>query len=312
MNSGMFQQEPIVLNGYEDIPDYLIGSRFYFYTPEEYRKYGVQSKPSIPMSAPIGNPIIPQVNKSNIKTTMAAAGTAAKGPEVKSNTWTEKDIYGRSRPTNMAIGTMMGFQAGADVVGGIQAANTAQYGADVDYWNQQGKWWFDKNADFAPSFEEYAPNMPSAEQAVGGAGGAIGAGALKGGLSGAAVGTMIAPGVGTAVGAGVGALVGAIEGMFALGAAKDEDRKNKRNAQNEYKKQLKEWTYAMNSRLNQRKNVSEAEQKSFIGQAGQLSISRKKEKASTAESRRQAILQSIMGAGTVAQTKKLTNQSRWS
>lgn len=311
MGSLQSQYNTMVLNGPEDIPDNMIGSRFYYYDTETYQRlYGDQvSQPSgIPMSAPMGN-----VSKSGMADTLSMAGTASKGPVVpkKPSAWSETDVYGRTRPSNMAIGVAYGAQAAADTVGNVQQANVAQYNTDVNYWNQQGKWWFDKNADFAPAFDDYAPDMPSAEKAVGGAGGAIGLGALKGAATGAAAGAMTGNPIGVAVGAGVGALVGAIEGIFTLGAAKEADKTNKRNAQNEYKKQLKEWTYGMNARLNQSRNQSENQQKAFISQAGQVSIGRKKEKALTAEQKRQAILQSIMGAGTVAQSKRAENQARW-
>ncbi|MBE3122207.1 MAG: hypothetical protein IMZ58_08395 [Thermoplasmata archaeon] len=301
----------MVVNGPDGIPDYLIGSRFYYYDTETYNRLNGQSVYRPAMSAPIGSPV--SASTPGQTNPLSMVGTATKSPVApKQSAWSEKDVYGRTGPSNMAIGASMGAQGAAEVIGNVQKANVAQYNTDVEYWNQQGKWWFDKNADFAPSFEDYAPDMPSAQKAVGGAGGAIGGGALKGGLTGAGVGMMAGGPVGAAIGAGVGILVGAIEGMFTLGAAKEADRKNAKNAQNEYKKQLKEWTYAMNARLNERKNVSEAGQKGFISQAGQVAIGRKKEKALTAEQKRQAILQSIMGAGTVAQAKRQEKQARWS
>ncbi len=311
-----YPQNTLVLNSPEDIPDGMIGARFYYYDPETYKRlYGDQvtqpttESPQIPMSAPIGR----TVSKPGIKTTLSMSDTASQVPKAKKpSAWSEKDIYGRNQTSNLSIGVAYGAQAAANTVQNVQQANVAQYNTDVDYWNQQGKWWFDKNAEFAPSFEDYAPNMPSAEKAVGGAGGAIGGGALKGAATGASIGAMTGNPVGIAVGAGVGALVGAIEGIFTLKAAQEADRKNLENSHNEYKKQLKEWTYSMNARLNQSKNTSEESQKGFIAQAGQLSISRKKEKAFTAEQKRQAILQSIMGSGDVAQSKRSANKARWS
>ena len=276
------EYQPLLAQSSEQIPTNLIGARFPLITdPDKMPKLG-------------------------IKGTLASSGMA-NIPSVN------QQVPTQPAPTSPNAGLAKGIGAGAgfvsDAVQSVQNARMQDYSNQMQQ-TQQGMT-FDKNADYAPTFDEFAGDMPSAEQAVGGAGGAIGGGALKGAASGAAVGTSIAPGPGTAIGAGVGAIVGAIEGIFGWDSAKDTDAKNKAAALKEYERKLKEWTYNQNSRIAAKTGDDIGEEKKSIAQNAALGYQRKKEAAVTSEERRQMMIQTIMNVGNLKTQQQQQNASVW-
>ena len=301
--------EPLVWNSPEDVLNKYLGAQLPggVISSDEYKKYN-----AVPMSAKPGDTSttglragqggmalsMARVDTAEQNLGLAPTSTAAASPTPKT-------------PGAGAIGAMYGAQAVNEMIGGVQQANLAQYNTDVNYWNQQGKWWFDKNADFAPTRSQYIGNMPSAVKATGGAAGTMGLGALKGAATGAATGAMIGGPVGAVIGGGVGALVGLVEGFFTNSAAKHADQQALDNANREYERQLKEWTYAMNSRLTQTRNAMDTSQRLFLAQSGQEAIGRKKEAGITAEHRRQQMIASIMGSGSVQQAERQRRMARW-
>lgn len=206
---------------------------------------------------------------------------------------------------------------------------------DVDYWNKQGKWWFDKNADYAPTFEEFnGSGAPSAVNAIregsmtgngildstlGGFGKGAATGASIGfavGLPAGGVGAIPAAIIGGAIGAVVGTVGGLIIGIMEWSSAKKEDAKQKERAYNEYKKQLKEWTYHKNI-LNEKNRVSTM---SAITQKQQgteeLGMQRrqaaKKESSAKNETLRNRMINVLSNLGGAKAQAQAQRQARWS
>lgn len=219
--------------------------------------------------------------------------------------------------TGLAIG-----QAVTDTVGAIAETkkNLAvnEYIYDVNYWKSQGKDWFDPKVDSAPTFEEYMPNMPSANDALkeGSLTGhpvaesAIG-GAVSMGITGATIGTMAGP-VGTLIGGGIGALVGGvtgyIQGIMTWNSAKDMDAKNKQRAYDEYTTKLKQWTLQKNAQNEVRRKEAIA----LEYKMREIGETKKKEEKQEKNESRAKIMAAIMNLGGFSAQKKAQRAGKWS
>jgi hypothetical protein len=157
--------------------------------------------------------------------------------------------------------------AGADILSriteGSGRAAFADYANDLDYWKSRGKYWFDPEYDITPELDEYMANMPSAVDALAKSQVTRGVAKSRGGKAfeiihgtgakraseGFAVGSVLGP-LGGGIGAAVGGLVGLVEGIFGYKSAKEEDKKNKRRAIEEYKAELERW-----NKVREKKNI---------------------------------------------------------
>lgn len=235
-----------------------------------------------------------------------------------------------------------GTEVGKAVLDTVAAkANLAQdtLASDMRYWQEQGKYWFDKEQDVRPDIEKYLAEMPSST-------GALVEGTMTGGTwsngsnTGKGVSAAMLDPVGFAVGAsgskkaefvwnktgegavsgamtggGVGAVVGAALGaimsLFTWSASESQDKKNKELARIEMEKRLKEWTINRNNRLlNQRKNtIAETEAKKSVYEAKKKA--EQSEKNAMAISRRDSIRKAFENAGTIAKNKRMERGRRW-
>lgn len=141
------------------------------------------------------------------------------------------------------VGKMVG-----DTISAVQNTRFNDYQDDLTYWLSQGKFWFDPKAELKPDLEAYLAQMPNAVDAVGG-GKAFGLNIGGGMASGAAAGFASGGPIGAAAGAVVGGLTGLVKSIFTHRAAKDQDKKNKERARQQYEKELKEWTINRNKRI---------------------------------------------------------------
>jgi hypothetical protein len=216
---------------------------------------------------------------------------------------------------SMALG---GVSAVSNMVGELSQAKknlaTDEYLNDVNYWKEQGKMWFDKNSDYAPTFEEYAGNMPSAVDALkeGSITGSNTAdSAIGGATSGAIAGTAIAPGVGTAIGAVAGGVIGIIEGVMAEGAAEKRDSKEKERAYQEYKNKLKLWTFQKNAKNEEDRIVKQkavdAENKNLRA----IGTRKKEDIAQRNEARRSELVSILKNVGALKNNAIQEKINRW-
>lgn len=291
----------IPVKGYFDIPEKLIGSDFFFFNPDKYQSDETYRTAVTNMA----DSVKPKIGGMGVAKQSAGVGAVVPQTKERSISQTPPQTSSSEVPpaardySKAAIGTMAGASMVGDVANQMKQAGVNDYLMDVNYWNQQGKWWFDKNAEYAPTFEEYVGDMPSAKDAVSPVATTIGRTA-----QGAAAGTAIAPGVGTAIGAGVGALVGVVESIFSWDSAEEQDAKNKERALNEYKKQLKEWTYARNRRFADERARITGEYHNFIRGANEQAKAIKQQQAHRKEGRRQQMVDSFLSAGNVAKKKR--------
>jgi hypothetical protein len=282
---------PSLLNfsGASDISDSLIGTSF----PKNSIKYNPDGGFSLDLGGVKG---LQKTAQNNISQNSSDASKLNKKVDL-------------GNKINMGIG--MGAGAIGDIAGAEQNLNTNQYLTDLDYWKKQGKWWFDKNADYAPTFEEFAPDMPSAEDAAKkNIGWTIAGGAAKGAEVGAAFGPE-----GAGVGALAGGVIGTIEGIMSWKDGKAKDAKEKERAYNEYKQQLKEWTFAKNNK--NRAEVS-ARTEGILSEARAIGENKRvlaQQKESTdiqrAASRRSQLVDILQGAGSIKDARNKKMASRW-
>jgi hypothetical protein len=301
----------IPVKGAFEIPEKLIGSDFFFFDPDkfaadpEYKKkvMGFSTNTTAEQSVPVGGIGTMQAPTSRATgvTERGIEGTGTTPIGVVTPTKTAK-----TELTKTQIGVTAGLSAIGEFAGAQKNLATNEYLTDVDYWQKQGKWWFDKNADYAPSLAEYSGNMPSATEAINPAMNIVG-----GAATGAATGMAVGGPVGAAVGAGAGALIGVVESIFGMSSAKKQDAKNKERTLAEYQKQLTEWTYAKNKRYHDETVLKDTARREEIKGAVEAAIGKKKEKAMNKEDRRQALIKSFLGAGLVGEKQRTSNIQRW-
>jgi hypothetical protein len=304
----------IPMKGASEWPEKWTGSNIFIYDPDkyktdpEYRKRilsfdtSTETTTDQSVAQPVGGIGTMQAPTSRVAG-VTERGMASTNTGIGAVTPTKVE---KPEITKTQIGVTAGLSAIGEFADSQKNLKTNEYLTDVDYWQKQGKWWFDKNADYAPTLAEYSGNMPSAIEAINPTMNVLG-GAAKGAATGMAIGGP----VGATVGAGVGALVGVVESIFGMSSAKKQDAKNKERTINEYNQQLKEWTYARNKRFSEERAVSVERQQAGIRAIGAASKEIKKEKAMNKEDRRQALIKSFLGAGLVGEKQRTSNIQRW-
>lgn len=204
----------------------------------------------------------------------------------------------------------------SQVLGGIDQMVQAggnmrrnEYENDLRYWQEQGKYWFDPNADIKPDLEQYLNMMPSALESRGVGGDVMNM--VTQTAQGAATGAQMGGGWGALAGGGTGLLLGTFQTIFGRKAAREEDEKNRARAIAQYEKDLKEWTVR---RLKRQKAESEAR---YQKQKADREARRDKEKVEEFEKgqrvgqRRQQLAQVILSAGKLSEAGRRANMERW-
>lgn len=202
------------------------------------------------------------------------------------------------------------------IIGGIDSfsqaignTNRNEYENDLTYWKEQGKWWFDPDADTRPDLEQYLNAMPSSLESRSAGSEVLGIGSQT--ASGAAMGASMGGGVGAAIGAGVGGLIGTFQTIFGRRAARKEDEKNRERAKLAYEKALKEWTIKRLKRQAAQKEKRYEIQKAEREQRRQDNKNKDIVRAQTAGTRRQQIAQALMNAGNIKQAHQNKRMERW-
>jgi hypothetical protein len=313
-STGLYATSP------NDIPDGLIGADF-----------NIFSKPQETAVVSAGK-AMPKLNSAqDILSAKRNASAAAGGSSVAPNlldtasgtstqagktSFTPYQGFTQGQKTGIGVAGMV-----SDTVGEIADAkkNLAvdEYLMDLNYWKEQGKIWFDKDANYAPTFEEYAPDMPSAvdtlkEGSITGSN--VADSAIGGATTGAMAGAMLGP-VGAVVGGVAGGLVGLITGFMAGDAAENQDAKTKERAYNEYKAKLKTWTYSRNLK-NQQDRISkedETTEKSKAIVAGNKRLKKEKlEKISASKNaNRNRMVEVLSKMGSAGNQAAQQRKARW-
>lgn len=231
----------------------------------------------------------------------------------------QKQNTGDSRFATIAKGV-------GEAVGEISQANAnlarTEYENDLRYWQDQGKYWFDPNADIKPELDEYLDAMPSSVESLmsgsmfipDGLAEKLGDGAL-----GATAYIHAKAGEGAAKGASmggwwgalVGAAIGGISGAFSWGGAKREDKKMKERARKEYEKRLKEWTVNRNKRIVAQKNASYQKQLALRNKSKQEQEMKEQKKLGSAMDKRSRMEQVLQNAGSLSRKENLNRIQRW-
>lgn len=189
-------------------------------------------------------------------------------------------------------GWQTALTAAQQTIGAISANQQTlvrnEYNTDVAKWQENGKYWFDKNANLKPDLQKYMESMPSSVESLkegswvtslqDGSTDTAGEYASSVLLNPAGfktgndtVSAILNPlnileqngwvdegqvnyiggkaSEGAMSGGFVGAAIGIIDGIFSWNSSKAEDKKRKAEAQAEYELKLKEWTFARNKRL---------------------------------------------------------------
>lgn len=226
-----------------------------------------------------------------------------------------------------------------DVLSANKNLKQDEFEKDLEYWKSQGKWWFDKNADYAPTFEEFTGEIPSATDSLKDSMLIKADGSAGSNIGGAFMNPMAIEGVGStadkilgksegfsayvgdsamqgAMSSGfLGGIVGAIEGVMSWDSAQAADAKEKKRAYEEYKKQLKEWTIQKNKVNDQMKASATEDRLADIRKTAEIGYQRKEKekeqkKQSAAESR-QAMIDALSSAGSFKASKRNERMNRW-
>lgn len=218
--------------------------------------------------------------------------------------------------TQNVMSQVIGSPVTNQVIGGIdsmvQAGNNMarnEYESDLTYWKEQGKWWFDPDADVRPDLDSYLDQMPSALESRGVGREVMGIATQT--ASGAATGAQIGGGWGALIGAGAGGLIGTLQTVFGRSSARKEDKKNEARATLAYERALKEWTTRRNRRqraqTEARYEKQKAEREAKKNEKKTDSII----KAQNAGTRRQQIANAIMAAGSTSAAHRNKRMERW-
>jgi hypothetical protein len=201
-------------------------------------------------------------------------------------------------------------------------------------WQAQGKYWFHPDADLRPDVDAYVAALPSSKDALmestllggstdsnaaasillnpaafeGERGTYIGENAIDRASTGFSAGGWI--------GAIVGAAVGVVEGFFNWNSAEETDAENKKKAQIEAEKNLKVWEQRRMARIKTYNDqVLEAKRQTRIAQRGAEEAKKENKKVKSANSavaNRQAMVNAIMGAGSISKANRDARLQRWS
>jgi hypothetical protein len=197
-----------------------------------------------------------------------------------------------------------------------------EYNSDVAKWEEQGKYWFDKNANLKPDLDKYMDAMPSSLEAIKDSSlssslfdgssdvvegiGYFGEKAVTGAVAGAAGGW---------AGAAVGAVVGVVEGIFSWNSSKNEDKKRKKQAQSEYEQKLKEWTYNRNKRLSDNKTARNKEigekKTAYVNKRADDKKTKTAEKTTNIATARNNMINTMLSAGSVSSANRTSRLQRW-
>ena len=212
--------------------------------------------------------------------------------------------------------------------------------ADLERWQQEGKWWFDPNRNVEPDLDQYMSSMPSAT-------GALSEGLLIGGIHDenevagyflnpiAAIATKAGAdpnmasyvseeggygalegfAAGGWIGAIVGGAVGVLKGVFGWESAVEEDKAAKKRARREYERRLKEWQAARNKRINEAQlGYESARRRGDIARRAELGVRAEREKQKrlvTAKEQRQALVDALTGAASARSSLRAARLGRW-
>lgn len=195
----------------------------------------------------------------------------------------------------------------------VQADGTMrrnEYENDLRYWQEQGKYWFDPDADLRPDLEKYMSMMPSALESRGVLGDIANIATQT--ASGAATGAQAGGGYGALIGAGVGGLIGAFQTIFGRSSARKEDEKNDARARAMYEKDLKDWTIKRLKRQQAQREARYEKQKAERAAVRDKTKAEAIEKAQRINQKRQQIAQAIMSAGKLGEANRKARMERWS
>lgn len=259
----------------------------------------------------------------------------------KFNQWLRSEL-GSIASSDTSLGDYV--QAGVETVGELAdtQAGLAQdkRAKDLQRWKEDGKWWFDPDADVDQQLNEYLSEMPTAT-------GALEEGLLIGGIHNenevagyflnpiAAIATKAGADPNMAsyvseqggygalegfassgwIGAIVGGLVGTLKGVFGWEAAVEEDKEARKRARTEYERRMKMWQAARTRRINEQQLAYESKRKQegIIRRAG-LEVKqerKKKERLATAKEQRKAIINALTRAEKAGSSLRTARLGRW-
>lgn len=205
----------------------------------------------------------------------------------------------------------------------------SEYANDLNYWKDQGKYWFDPNAELMPDLEAYVGQMPSATDALkdstllggvsedsttaqillnpagvlGEQGTYVGEKAIDRAIEGFAVGG--------GWGAVAGAAVGVIEGLFNWSDAQEADKKAKARALAEYDRKVQEWVARRNKQIREQNKIMQTKRLD-MQKNEQAAKARAKEKAALANQMKRAEFgQSVARAEKDAQANRSDFINQW-